>query len=184
MKEYKTIKNTLTNLPVHEAPEALWNDIESSIQKNDMFEKLPQHEASEDLWQNIEAQIRGTKTRRLWMYRIAAASIVLLIASSVLFQFLPEKADLIVADEIIDTRKTDDASNELNTDINVYCDQYPGVCSSDKFTALKKQMDALKNQMKELREMKSYDSDPEIDFYIKHINLELAMVERKLLAMF
>lgn len=184
MKEYKAIKNTLKNLPVHEAPEALWNDIESSIQKNDMFEKLPQHEASEGLWHNIEAQITGTKTRRLWVYRVAAASIVLLIVSSVLFQFLPKKTDLIVADEIIDSRKIDDASNELNTDINVYCNQYPGVCSSDKFTALKKQMDALKNHKKELRDMKSYDSDPEIDFYIKHINLELAMVERKLLAMF
>lgn len=117
-------------------------------------------------------------------YRVAAASVIILFSLTLLLRTGSQNEHILVAEEIITEDALPKQSPELNKEITIYCDQFPSVCSSDKFTRLKKQLDELKAQKNKLNTLKSYDSDPQIDVYIEHINLELSTIERKLIAMF
>ncbi|MFB6318028.1 hypothetical protein [Saccharicrinis sp. FJH54] len=185
MKDYNNIKNKLSQLPSHSADERLWEGIEEKMPQSGIFNKLPQREAPDDIWDKISAELPHRKSvLRFLPYWMAAASVIIIFSLTILLKPNRQNDQIIVAEEIITEDVVPQKTPELNKEITIYCDQYPSVCSTGKFTQLKKQLDELKAQKKELNKLKLFDSDPQIDLYIEHINLELSTIERKLIAMF
>ncbi|MFC0877165.1 hypothetical protein ACE01N_11250 [Saccharicrinis sp. FJH2] len=184
MKGYNNIKDKLSQLPTHSVDEKLWESIEEKLPRAISFDKLPEHKAPENIWNNITEALPQRKTRRLVPYWAAAASVIVLFSLTLLLRTGSQNEQILVAEEIITEDVIPEQAPEMNKEITIYCDQYPSVCSSDKFAKLKKQLDELKAQKSELNTLKSYDSDPQIDVYIEHINLELSTIQRKLIAMF
>ena len=172
-------------LPLHIANKDLWNNIEKGIDgAQKLSDKLPVHEANAQLWNKIEPKIKLRKIQWYAPTGIAAALLAAIFAIATLLQSEKETIDYQVENGVIQTIPGNTSHNERGKQFDQYCQTFPDVCETDKYSTLKNQLDQIVQQRAKLLEMQNYDSDPDNALYIARINKEVSSIELKLLALF
>lgn len=174
----------MQNLPVHKAPADIWQNISDGLDNN-LASKLPLHEAPQGLWHGIERRMERKKRIILFTpLRAVAASIIAIISLTFVLTNYSGTRDYLVEEEYIQNIDREPEQYIKRHNVNLYCNQFPEICSTEKFIDLKSQIEKLEEQKNQLKALQSFDNDPQIAVYIEYINTEISTIERTLIAMF
>lgn len=187
MNNKNNIAEFYGKMPIHKAPENIWDTISGQLDVVDTRLGLPVHVADEALWSGIERRLNSRKPNKgiIRFVGSVAATIVLIFSLTIVLQNRANNPQIILSEEMVETHSfaapqtTPDAHSIIHR-----CNEFPLVCESDEFNTLKKQIDRLKQQRNDLQSFGKFDADPEISQYIERINNDISRLETKILAMF
>ncbi|MEL6719448.1 MAG: hypothetical protein AAFO82_09730 [Bacteroidota bacterium] len=184
------LKNTIQNLPQYQAPEQLWQRIETDLELQNVIAKLPTYAPKDQVWTRIEEELPAKRVRltpRYWMS--AAAAVAILVVAVFWWQNQQNQPDIALI-ESVDTQKVELLLADWNEDEDAFekmkslCTQYPFLCTNENFQS-------LENELEELEEAKSavtftiqkYGKQARLVHQIKAIEQERSEVLKQMIAM-
>lgn len=172
-------------LPLHIANESLWFNIDNKLGSTQkLSNRLPVHKVNPELWLKIEPELRHKTIRWYTVTGIAATLMAAIFAITMLLKTNKDFDNYQVENGVIREIHNNTQQDKAGQQFEHYCQSFPSVCETNKYTTLKNQLDQLIQQRANLLEMQNYDSDPDIALYIARINKEVSSIELKLLALF
>lgn len=209
MKElnYKTLRESLDQLPEYEAPAAIWSTLETALETEEKIAtdlpKLPVYTPPPALWNRIEAELenlpaentpqRGKSIRfspAFLPYSIAAAMALLLAtwwfwkpagapAAGVTIAISLE----VVDDQLLNAnRESEDKAFAL---VQELCrNPSTGACTEPEFQTLKNELDELTSAKAALKDaLGEFGDDPELHAQLARIERERSDLLRQMMAM-
>lgn len=197
MKSKKTYFNNVKDrLPIHEAPEFIWNNIEEHFKNREHdivlaadFTNLPVHEPEEAVWIGIEQKLK--KQRKVFhlkpaIYIKVASTILIVVGISVLFTMLIKTSKYTVYyssetkepsttfEQLIET---DDLSNLIKST----CIQKPAICQNEFFIELKNELKALESEKIKIEQAYLKNNTNQLLTYLQYIEDQKVEIQKKIL---
>lgn len=198
MNQKKDLQNALKNLREYKAPDSIWNNIESEMNKeiaesplSAALKKLPIHRPSEKIWKTVEQNLPVINSKfTVWRNVLGiAASIALAVGFFFWIGNNKPQYDLEYAytEEVLEARmqfvnfETDDEAFEM---IDHICSEKGFLCEHSDFKELKMELEELNEAHEELKfAMGDYNTSNELSKELKDIEMERTVVFKRLLAM-
>ena len=191
------LKKALKNLPIHEAPENIWNRIESELGReaddsplSEALAKLPVHQPSEKVWENIAKELPANQSRfKIYRNVMGIAASIAVLLGCLFWLNAPDgnKVEYAYSEEMMDEKLQVD---NIEDDEDAFA-MIEEICESKSYLCDFTDFNNLRNELTELTEAKvelqsaigEYNTNPELMAELNDIEMERTVVFKRLLAM-
>lgn len=192
---YTTLRNALNQLPVHEPPAMLWDDIETALKPT---LNLPQYHPAPEIWQHIETALDRDATtqnnQQTWKITFglkqlaAAAAVALTIAATIFFQQINTTTGQIAVrqEKVDDTilKTLHEPENDAFNMVQTLCQEQRPICQQPEFQQLKSELDELTAAKIELKSaLGDYGNDPNLLVEMVKIERERSKILEQIVSM-
>ena len=201
MKKFENIKHLHNRLPVHEAPDYIWKNIESHLKNRELdegnFSKfkniLPIHKPAHTVWDQIEKSFNKDSKRTIRLLTkkslsIAASILLLLSGSIIVIKNFNSKKPSIYYTYKIESKDNEDfkqnyiiEGDDLNILIKNVCNEKPFICETDMFIELKKELEKLELENLKIEKAYSVNENNQLIKYMHFIEQQKLEIQKKML---